>query len=99
MTGINREGIDGQRVNEGAAQSKIGIIETKFDTNNPTQLKTSFITAPVTLTNTNSIPNDDWLTLDFETDKIVYPRIFIKSLQVRTDADSLVLKYEEYNQN
>ena len=99
LTGINREGIDGQRVNEGAAQSKIGIIETNFDTNNPTQLKTSFITTPITLTNTNSIPNDDWLTLNFETDKIVYPRIFIKSLQVRTDADSLVLKYEEYNQN
>ena len=99
LTGINREGIDGARVDEGGAQSKIGIIESQIDPNNKAQLKTNFITTPVTLSNKNSIPNDDWINLDFETDKIVYPRIFIKSLQVHTDSDSLVVKYEEYNQN
>jgi hypothetical protein len=38
-----------------------------------------------------------WLTLDAEKDKIVSPRIFIKSLQVKVDSDSLTVKYEDYD--
>jgi len=35
--------------------------------------------------------------LDHEKDTIVYPRIFINSLQLKTDSNSLVVNYEDYN--
>ena len=97
LTGINKQGIDGARVGDPMARPRVGIIVSQQDANSA-ELHTKFKQPPVLLTSSEASPTD-WLTLDYETDKLVYPRIFIKSLQVRTDSDSLMLKYEQYNQN
>ena len=96
LTGINRQGIDGERVSSYAANGCVGIITTQFNQEN--KLDTHFKVEPVLLnSNIEGDVSNVWLTLDSEKDKIVSPRIFIKSLQVKVDSDSLVVKYEDYD--
>ena len=95
LTGINQQGIDGERVSSYAANGCVGIITTQFNDEN--KLDTHFKSPPISLnSNIEGSTSNVWLTLNAEQDKIVFPRIFIKSLQIKVDSDSLSVKYEDY---
>ncbi len=99
LTGINREGVEGERVITESAHGRVGIITSRVDDITHHNIVT-FKSEPITIQYYNEqypTRQTDWLQLNYNTDKIVYPRIFIKSLKVRTDSDSLVMKYQDYN--
>lgn len=97
LTGINNQGQDGTRVSSQAAAGCVGIITSELNKNSQI-IETKFLQNEIVLNKkSNSNEQQDWLTLDPEMDQIVYPRIFINSLQVKTDSNSLVVKYEDYN--
>lgn len=73
------------------ANGEIGVVTTRLDDSNKliTTIQESIEINPI------QSEHSDWLVLDHDTDTVVYPRIFIKSLQVKTNSDALVLKYED----
>lgn len=101
LVGINYQGIDGDRVSSVAAHGKVGIIVSEQDPETH-HLITKFRSDPISIvpknTETTQLQENDWLDLNYETDKIVYPRIFINSLRVKTDSDSLIVQYQTYNE-
>ena len=97
LTGINTQGQDGTRVSSQAAAGCVGIITSELNKDSQI-IETKFLQNEIVLNKkSNSNEQQDWLTLNPEMDQIVYPRIFINSLQVKTDSNSLVVKYEDYN--
>lgn len=98
LTGINKQGIEGNRVITEAAHGRVGIITSRVDETTQHNI-IAFKSQPINIQYYNEehpTQPTDWLQLNHETDKIVYPRIFINSLKVRNDSDSLVVKYEDY---
>ena len=98
LTGINNKGTDGARVSIQAAEGCVGIVTSELNTKTQT-IETDFKEKEVILNpqSGNTNVEQDWITLDHEKDTIVYPRIFINSLQLKTDSNSLVVNYEDYN--
>lgn len=93
LTGVNQSNNsrDFNIITSREANGEIGIVTTELDESN------KLITTIQDSIEINSMDSEhsDWLKLEPSTDTVVYPRIFIKSLQVKTNSDALVLKYED----
>ena len=96
LTGINNQGIDGNRISSIQAEACVGIVTSEVNIQNQV-IQTGLKQTEVVLNAKINGLEQDWLTLNYEQDKIVYPRIFINSLQLKTDSNSLVVNYQDYN--
>ena len=103
LIGVEAAGEDANRVWSSDANGLVGIITSEIVTeNNITEIQTGFKCEPLqispkTESSEDNTSNGDWLDIDPQNDKIVYPRIFINSLNLKTDSNSLVLKYQNGN--
>lgn len=107
LTGIESIGNKISTLCGSKAEGRVGIITSeiiKDNENNPiinTHFKDNYIQiGPISSESSQGTDQEtDWMTIDLNTDKIVYPRVFIRSLNIKTDSNSLVLKYQDYNNN
>lgn len=108
LTGIKSMNNDPGRVYSDIANGHIGIVEAGYDT----EQHTTYVNItgldggdPIKIEPYKNKNNaGDWLIisqddLNDNKYKIVYPRLFINSLGLRTDSDSLILKYKNNNIN
>lgn len=105
LTGIEAVGNNIASFCSNEAEGKVGIIVSEItNNNNNTTISTHFKNdtyIPIgPISNQSSEGEDqatDWMMINLDQDKIVYPRVFIKSLNIKVDSNSLVLKYQDYN--
>ena len=108
LMGSEAAGQNNGRVWSEDAEGTIGVINVvqHVDEHDQPYYNTEFETtppeiAPVTIAPiiTDASNNDgyssDWITLNPNEDQIVYPRIFIRSLGLKTDSTQLTLKYQQ----
>lgn len=79
------------RITSRNANGQVGIIIASEYEN-----KKMLLFEGVSHSSPSTINETDWLNLNHDTDRVVYPRIFINSLKLKTDSDSLIVNYEDY---